>query len=62
MTSLEKANLLVESFRRVHSSNNIDEESREIRDQTASGFVLPQESSCSEVNVFFSFKEQASHR
>lgn len=57
VTSLEKANLVVESFRRVRSSDNIDKESREIRDQTASGFVLHQESSCSEANVFFSLQE-----
>lgn len=57
VTSVEKANLLVEAFRRVHSSDNIDEESRGKRDQTASEFVPPLESPCIEVNVFFSLQE-----
>ncbi|KAL2077950.1 hypothetical protein ACEWY4_025635 [Coilia grayii] len=57
VTPVEKANILVETFRKVHSSDNLDKLSRETRDQSAGEVVFPQEPGCNEANVFFSLEE-----
>lgn len=53
----EKANLLVETFRKVHSSDNVDQDSRNVRDQSLGGIVPPQDLMCADFNVFFSLDE-----
>lgn len=57
MTPAEKANLLVESFRKVHSFDNVDQESRDMMNQSVGGFVYSHELMSDDFNVFFSLDE-----
>lgn len=57
VTPAEKANLLVDTYRKVHSSDNLDEESRDLREQFVSRSMSPLDPACDVVNVFFSIDE-----